>query len=448
MTAHNPDHAHNVIVRYPPSPTGLLHVGNARTALFNYLFAKHYGGTLIVRMEDTDKVRSQAAYESDILEGLSWLNIQWDGNVARQSERTEIYTAYLKRLIDEGHAYISHETEGENREVVRFKNPQKTITFTDLIRGDISVDTTDLGDFIIARNINEPVYHLAVVVDDFESGITHVIRGDDGIANTPRQILIQEALGAPRPLYAHVPLVLAEDRTKLSKRKHGEAVSLKHYRDAGYTPEALVNFLALIGWNPGTEQEIFTMNELIAQFDITKVQKSGGVFNVEKLRFINKEHLKTQPESVLQKNIAQIFADAHMDIPDSRLSRAFATIFERINVWSDLRQDIASGAYAYLLRQHAPSPETIPWKKSDAKKAKMYLAHTIELLQSIDTIASVESIKELLWPYAEQEGRGDVLWPIRMSLSYLEKSPDPFTLLYILGKDESIARLEIAKNTL
>ncbi|MDO8424222.1 MAG: glutamate--tRNA ligase family protein, partial [bacterium] len=268
-----------MITRFPPSPTGPLHIGNARTALFNYLFARKNGGKFIVRIEDTDTERSRKEYELNMLECLKWLGIEREGELWHQSERTEIYKKYLHRLIDEGRAYLSEEKEGENREVVRFKNPGEKVSFDDLVRGAVEFDTAELKDFIIARNINEPVYHLAVVVDDAEAGVTHVIRGEDHISNTPRQILIQEALGFPRPLYAHLPLILAPDKSKLSKRKHGESVSLEYYRNKGYLPEAMVNYLALLGWNPGTEQEIFTMEELIEQFDLSKIQKGGAIFD-------------------------------------------------------------------------------------------------------------------------------------------------------------------------
>ena len=262
-----------VIVRYPPSPTGLLHIGNVRTLLFNYLFAKQNNGQIVFRLEDTDKERSKKEYEEDIIENLKWLHIEPDfSTTVRQSERSEIYKKYLEKLISEGKAYLSKEEnteDGKRAEVIRFKNPNQKIKFNDLIRGDIEFDTTELKDFVIAKSLEEPVYHLAVVVDDFEMGVTHIIRGDDGISNTPRQILIQEAIGTPRPIYAHLPLILAPDKTKLSKRKHGEQVSVSFYKSAGYLPEAMINFLAMVGWNPGTEQEIFSMEELIEKFDIT-----------------------------------------------------------------------------------------------------------------------------------------------------------------------------------
>ena len=299
-----------IITRFAPSPTGFLHMGGARTALFNHLFTKKLEGKVILRIEDTDKLRSTAEYEASIIDSLKWLDISYN-QTFKQSEREEIYKKYLKKLIDEGKAYVSKEIPTEEdlpagrhgkenpdfrSEVIRFKNPGKKVSFTDLIRGEITFDTTELKDFVIAKSLEEPLYHLAVVIDDFEMGITHVVRGDDHISNTPRQILIQEAIGAPRPIYAHLPIILATDKSKLSKRKHGEAVSLNFYRDKGYIPEAIINFLALLGWNPGTDQELFTMDELIKTFDISKVQKGGAVFNTEKLDWINRQYIAKMSE--------------------------------------------------------------------------------------------------------------------------------------------------------
>src|SRR3989344_6473199 len=233
-----------IVVRFPPSPTGPMHIGNVRTALYNYIYAKQHDGEFIVRIEDTDTARSKKEYEEKILESLEWLGFKRDGELWHQSERIAIYKKYLDELIATGKAYVSQEAEGDNREVVRFKNPNKTVSFTDLIRGEIKFDTTELEDFIIAKNVEEPIYHLAVVIDDSESGITHVIRGEDHISNTPRQILIQEAIGAPRPIYAHLPLILGRDRSKMSKRNG--AVPVSEYRNRGYLPEAVVNYLALL----------------------------------------------------------------------------------------------------------------------------------------------------------------------------------------------------------
>jgi len=214
------DQGSQIVTRIAPSPTGVLHVGTARTALFNYLYAKQNNGKFIVRIEDTDKERSTKEFEKDILDSLEWLGLDHD-EFYRQSERGEIYRKYIEKLTEEGKAYISKEEakeEGQRSEVIRFKNPNKEIIFEDLVRGEISFDTTELGDFIIAKSVDEPLYHLAVVVDDHEMGVTHIFRGEDGISNTPRQILIQDAIGAQRPKYAHLPLILGPDKSKLSKR--------------------------------------------------------------------------------------------------------------------------------------------------------------------------------------------------------------------------------------
>ena len=267
-----------------PSPTGNFHIGGARTALFNFLYARKHEGKFIIRIEDTDKERSKKEFEEDIIESLNWLGLKYD-ELYRQSDREEVYKKYLKKMLDLGSVYIK---DGE--QVIRFKNPNKKIKFNDLIRGDIEFDTTELEDFIIAKNVNEPLYHLAVVVDDHEMAITHIIRGEDHISNTPRQILIQEAIGAERPLYAHLPLILAQDRSKLSKRKHGEAVSVNYYRQKGILPQALINYLALLGWNPGTDEEIFTLNELIKVFDLSRVHKGGAMFDEKKLAWVNRKH--------------------------------------------------------------------------------------------------------------------------------------------------------------
>ena len=399
-----------IVVRIPPSPTGFFHVGRARTALFNYLYAKKHGGVIVFRLEDTDKERSKKEYEEDIISSLAWLGITYDQGPFKQSERNEVYKEYIQKMLDEGSAYISHETEGINKEVIRFKNPNKIVTFTDEIRGEISFDTTELKDFVIARNINDPLYHLTVVVDDHEMGITHIIRGDDGISNTPRQILLQEAIGATRPIYAHVPLILAPDKSKMSAR-HG-ATSLKDFRQEGYLPQAMVNFLALLGFNPGGEKEVYTMEELIEVFALNRIQKGGAVFNVEKLKWFQKEHIKLLPQEVQDKmKLAEI-----KDEP-------YVTTAPQLN------------------------SEKICWKSETKENTKLHLTKVLDLLESASFI-NKETVSSTVLPYAEEMGKGNVLWPLRYALSGQEKSPDPFTLLALLGKDESIHRIHVALSLL
>lgn len=439
-----------IITRFPPSPTGALHMGNVRTAIFNFLFTRQNKGKFTIRVEDTDKQRSKREYEEDMLRNLNWLGVHHDNEtIWRQSERTDVYKKYLNDLIQGGKAYISEETEGENREVVRFKNPNKVIVFKDLIRGEVKIDTTDLGDFIIARNINEPVYHLAVVVDDFEQGITHIIRGEDHISNTPRQILIQEAIGAPRPEYAHLPLILATDRTKLSKRKHGETVSLDYYKRLGYLPEAIVNFLALLGFNPGGDQEIFSIDELINNFDLSKVQKGGAIFNIEKLNWFNKHYINKLSKEEKIKNISHFLTENQNKVVSGN-EKILNLMIERISTFGELEKIVKEGDFDYFFDQPKIVTEKLLWKNEPSKiKTKDRLTFSLSEIKKIPTSEfNRDTVKSALWPYAEKEGRGEVLWPIRMSLSGKDKSPDPFVLSEILGKDESIARIENSINLL
>ncbi|MEK7120787.1 MAG: glutamate--tRNA ligase family protein, partial [Patescibacteria group bacterium] len=440
------------ITRFPPSPTGYFHIGSARTALFNFLFAKHNNGKMLFRSEDTDKERSKKEFEEDILKSMDWLHIDYDnrGEVIRQSERTKIYQSYLEKMIAEDKAYLSKEESkkeaGNEVEVIRFKNPNKRISFEDIIRGEISFDTTELGDFVIAKSMTEPLYHLSVVVDDYLMGITHVIRGEDGISNTPRQILIEEAIGAPRPIYGHLPLVLAPDRSKLSKRVHGEFVSLDYYKKRGYLPEAIINFLALLGWNPGGDQEIFGMDEFIEKFDISKVQKSGAIFNIEKLDWFNKEHLKRKSWEEVEKEIIQ-----RLDIDEKIAKKLAPSLFERINKYGDLDILRESGDLDYYTNTPKYEPKDLVWKKSKTTTpdTKKYLEDVADIVEKIEEKDFTEpKIKNCIFPYAEERGRGDVLWATRFALSGKEKSPDPFTLSYILGKEESIRRLRNASKML
>ncbi|TSC68021.1 MAG: glutamyl-tRNA synthetase [Parcubacteria group bacterium Gr01-1014_72] len=440
-----------MIVRFPPSPTGNLHIGGARTALFNYLFAKKHGGKIYLRLEDTDRERSKPEFERNILDGLAWLDLAADTlpdgkELWRQSERADVYRTHLKKLVASGAAYLSQEKERERREVVRFKNPGSLITFHDIIRGPITFDTKELGDFVIAKSIEEPLYHLAVVIDDAALGITHVIRGEDHISNTPRQILLQRALGFAEPLYAHIPLILAPDRSKLSKR-HG-AVAVTEYREQGYLPEALVNYLALLGWNPGTDREIFSLDELAEQFDLKRVQRGGAIFNAEKLNWINKEWLRTLPPDVSERAVRSALATETPRIKEDVLARALPTILERIGKWGDVRALAEAGELDYLRAAPKVDPAHLPWKGEPIESTREHLAEAAGRLERVAGAFSKDAITLALMPYAEEKGKGNVLWPVRFALSGREKSPDPFTLAYILGKEETLRRLAAASNLL
>lgn len=435
--------SNNIITRFPPSPTGFLHVGRARTALFNYLFTQHHKGKMVFRIEDTDRERSKKEYEENIVECLEWLGIKYDSGPFRQSERNDIYKKYIQILLDNGSAYISKEIEGDRKEVIRFKNPNKKIKFTDLIRGEIEIDSTDLEDFVIARSIDEPLYHLTVVVDDHEMGVTHVIRGDDGIANTPRQILIQEGIGASRPLYAHIPLILAADRSKLSGR-HG-AVSVTSFRDMGYLPEAFVNFLALLGWNPGTEEEIFSMEQLIEKFSLEKVQKAGAIFNQEKLNWFNKKYIEKLDVADFLSRTDKFFpADISAEV---RLKLA-PLIKEKISYFAQI-PDLFKGELSFIYGVGNYPKEKLMWKQESLEESKKNLKIVIDIVENIpEEMFNDVHVKSQIWPHAEKIGKGNVLWPMRYALSGQDKSPDPFIISAILGKEETLTRLRSAHDAI
>ena len=440
LDCHMSNSTARVITRFPPSPTGLLHVGTLRTGLFNYYFAKQNGGEMKFRVEDTDKERSKKEYEKNIIDSMAWIGIAL-GEPMRQSERGLIYKKYLKRLIDTGYAYISKETptEAEERsEVIRFKNPNKVVVFEDLILGPIEVDTTDLGDFVIAKDMDTPLYHLAVVVDDIETGVTHVIRGQDHVSNTPRQILIVEAFGAKRPEYAHLPLILAPDKTKLSKR-HG-AVSVTQYKDDGYLPEALINFISFVGFNPGGKREIYSLEELTRLFKLENVQKGGGVFDITKLNWMNREYIKTMSDNNFCEKLLEYLPKSFVvssDYSQEKLNKLLPIIKDRIEKFGDVTDMINNNELDYLFK--APSYDNSMLKTAE------FIPELISKLNEVNSDNfTAEQVKHAIWDFSTEKGRGKVLWPMRVALSGREKSPDPFTLAEVLGKEETIKRLNEA----
>jgi len=434
----------------PPSPTGLFHVGSVRTALYNYLYAKQNDGKFILRIEDTDKERSKVEFEDNIIESFKWLQMPYQ-EFYRQSERTEIYKKYLQKLIDQNLAYISKEpartTEtvqsgGEVKklrgEVIRFKNPNKKIKFNDLILGEVEFNTTDLKDFVIAKDLDTPLYNFAVVVDDMEMGVTHVIRGQDHTSNTPRQILLIEALGGERPQYAHIPLILSPDKAKLSKR-HG-AVSALEYKEMGYLPEALLNFVALIGWNPGNDKEIFTLNELLREFSLERVQKSGGIFNIKKLDWINREHIKLLPPEEVEKNILEWLPE------NMRNPKIVSIISERISKWGDIQDMLRAGELDFFFKAPEIKKEKLIYKNTPSEKIINNLKLAIKALSDFEEANfTCDNIKSTLMLIADNlENRGELLHPVRFALSGKDKSPDPFIIASIIGKNETLSRLQKA----
>lgn len=408
---------------------------------------------MVLRLEDTDKERSKKEYEDDIYECFDWLGITFDEKYV-QSEHVERHKELLKTLVDEDKAYISKEEakDGSGRvvEVVRLRNPGKSITFTDVIRGDITFDTTELKDFVIARSIDDPLYHFAVVADDGDAKITHVIRGEDHISNTPRQILIQEALRLPRPIYAHLPLILAPDRTKMSKRKHQTA--MREFRKQGYLPEALINFTALLGWSAGKgDQEIYSMQELIEAFSLEGIHTSGAVFDVEKLRWFNRHYLLQQPEESFMKDMAGILQveleERGVTWDNTKAAALMPIVRERISILEDVRMMVKDGEFDFFFAPPSLDASRIVEKKSTKEATLEHYAFAEQALANVSDF-SAESVKNALWDYASEKGRGAVLWPIRYALSGREKSPDPFVIAGIIGKEETLARITAAKELL
>lgn len=439
--------ADTVRVRFPPSPTGWCHVGTARMAVINFLFARKRGGTIVFRSEDTDRERSKPEFEQDIKEQLTWLGLGWD-EFYRTSELVVSHQTAMQKLIDEDKAYVSTEESkkepGVMMQVVRLRNSGKKVTFTDVIRGDITFDTTELGDFAIGRALDDPLYHLAVVVDDQAHGITHVIRGDDHISNTPRQILIQEALGYARPIYAHYPLHLGADRSKLSKRTGDVAV--KSYREKGYLPEALLNYIATLGWTPPSGKEILSLDEMMSEFELTDLHKSGAVFDIEKLRWYNRQYLL----ALSGPDFDEYCMTALKAAVDGRglpwgegIARTIMPVIrERVSVSADVAEMAQAGELDLFFADPQVDPVKLPEKKSTAADARRHMQHALAELSNMNDAGWNEpTIKAALWDYATREGRGAVLWPLRYALSGRDKSPDPFTIAGAIGKEATLRRI-------
>jgi glutamyl-tRNA synthetase len=421
-----------VRVRIPPSPTGNLHVGTARAALFNELFAGKEGGKLILRLEDTDRERSKPVYEKNIIDGLKWLGITWDEGPVRQSERGELYKQALQQLLAEDRAYSAM---GE--EAIRLRVKPQTIIFRDLVRGDVATHTETFGgDFVIARSLTSPLYHLAVVVDDAEMKISHVIRGEDHISNTARQILLQRALGYPTPTYAHLPLLVDEKRRKLSKRA-GDT-DLLSYRERGYLPAALLNYLALLGWNPKNDREFFTHKELRAAFSLEGIQKGSAMFSLVKLQAVNKHYLRLlSAEELLEQTRPWLQRQKIKIAPEEYWQKALQTEQERVATLEELAEAVKFFADDWPADYPA---ERLVWRKGTA-------AATKERLQKLGVFLkgnfSPETLQQdlLRWIDGTQLGRGDTLWPMRVALTGREHSPGPFEVAEVLGQEKTLIRL-------
>lgn len=461
-----------VRVRFAPSPTGSLHLGGVRTALFNWLYARHEGGKFLLRIEDTDTTRSKPEYEEGIFKSLEWLGLTWDEKEIRQSDRLDVYEHHLTRLLSEKKAYwcfctaeeleqeqqallsqgmppryggrcrnLSEETVVEKLKttpaVIRFRVPDKKIAFTDLVRGHVEFNAALGGDIIIAKGLHEPLYNFAVVVDDAEMRISHVIRGEEHLSNTPKQIALQEALGLPTPHYGHLPLILGPDKKKLSKRFM--AASIDEYRNTGFLPQALLNFLVLLGWHPVPDREVISVDEMVKEFDIRRVQKAGGVFDEEKLGWLNATYIRLMDADKLMEYLAPF-------VPHEWLSRK--TFLKKILAVERSRMRTLS-AFApstrFFFELGDYPAQMLLGKAGERVQTAELLRSTGDILHDVkETDFSAEKLTKILMPFAELRGRGNVLWPLRVALSGQEASPGPFELLEILGKEESQRRIDAA----
>jgi len=494
-----------VRVRMAPSPTGSLHVGGVRTAIYNILFAQKNNGVCVLRIEDTDEERSTKEFEQDILDSFSWLGLTFDEGIMpdgsskgdygpyRQTERLDLYEKFLHQLLSESKAFYcfctKEELEGERQSqeiaglapkyngkcrsvsgeesarrlsagrpaVIRLKVGSGKKHFSDLVRGEVEFETGLMGDIVIAKSLRQPLYNFAVVIDDATMEISHVFRGEEHLANTPKQLLIAEALGVHTPIFAHLPIILsATGKGKMSKRDGGTTVG--EYKAAGYLPSALVNFLVLVGWHPAPGQssvsgenrpiggrEILTFPEMAELFSIDRVQKGGAVFDKNKLDFFNSQYIRSLPDEELSLLLADDrFSEEGWRTDLTLFKKAVAVYKERLVTLGDFR------AIARLLFE-LPEYDAglLVWKKSTPELAKENLIHSRELLVGLpDQLFRQDSLEPKVMAIADQYGRGDLLWPLRVALSGQTTSPPPVDLLVVLGKTESLARVDAAINKL
>jgi glutamyl-tRNA synthetase len=482
-------------VRMAPSPTGALHIGTARTSLYNYLFARHNGGTYVLRIEDTDVVRSTREFERDIIDGLHWLGISWDEGPAagseagdgneigahgpyRQSERLDRYRREADRLLEAGLAYrcyctpeeleaVRHEQERNRqapryngrcrnltaderaaferegrRGAIRFATPAETVRWDDLVRGEVEFDNGLLGDIVIVRADGSPLYNFTAVIDDAAMEISHVIRGEDHISNTPKQIALYRALGLEPPRFGHIPLILNPDRTKMSKRKAETSMSV--YRDEGYLPEAMVNFLAFLGWSPGTEEEIFSLPELADRFEIEKVHKAGAVFDRDRLNYLNGLYIRSLTDAQLAERLRPYLPDG---AEPSTVEGLVPLVRERLVRLGDVTElagflfqtdvDVAAQYDAELL---------YPKGRGAAEAGAALLAARRELDSLTDADWSAEGLEARFRAAAEAMGwkAGDLFKPMRVAITGRTVSPPLFGSMLLLGRPRCIARIDAA----
>jgi nondiscriminating glutamyl-tRNA synthetase len=500
--------ANQIRVRIAPSPTGMMHVGTARTALFNWLFAKKNNGVFILRIEDTDAERSKKEYEDNILQGLEWLGLDYSEGPFRQSERIDIYRKYINKLLELGSAFVCTHTKEEleqekseqaskkeaprhvcdenlkyksqnpklqqkvKSEIIRFKNPGGRIKFKDIIRGEIEFDLELLGDFSIAKDENTPLYNLAAAIDDYDMRISHVIRGEDHISNTPKQLAIYQALGWQTPQFAHVPMILGPDKSKLSKR-HG-ATSVIEYKEQGYLPEAMINFMVLLGWSSQstvgyskneeirkdfnlskgnletlfiTNDDIIKREDLVEKFSLEAIQKSGAVFDLKKLDWMNGIYIREKTVAELTQlclpYLRRSYKVSEIEIED--LEKIVALEQSRLKKLSE----IGENTQFFFQEKLVYNKELLKWKETSKDELQEILKKLYDIVSDIsEENFTKDKLEEAIMPQAEEIGRvgdkidrGRALWPLRVALTGQKTSPGPFEVAEILGKEKCLRRL-------
>jgi glutamyl-tRNA synthetase len=425
-----------VRVRFAPSPTGPLHIGGVRTALFNYIYALQNKGTLVLRFEDTDKDRSEAVFEESIRKGLEWSGIKWDEEYY-QSKRADVYKKYLKILEDKD---LIYEQDGG----IYFKLPveSKKIVVDDLVRGEVEFDSKDFDDIVLYKKDGNPTFHFANVVDDIDMRITHVIRGEDHLSNTPKHIMLFKALDAKLPKFAHIPLILNEDRSKMSKRS-GDT-DFDQYIKAGYLPEAMINFLSQLGWSPMDEQDFYTFDELVKMFTLTRIQKAGAVFDIKLLNHINHHYLAALPFQDYVKLAEPYLASV---IPaqagiQKQIGFALKLIQERAKFLAEIPE-----LTHFFFKAPDYDGKMLVFKKSSPDQTQKGLDTALKVLETLDEKSwDIDGLQQVLDHTLDAEALnpGDLFWPIRVALSGEQGSPSPTELLEALGKEESIKRIETA----
>ncbi|MFH1406782.1 MAG: glutamate--tRNA ligase [Candidatus Omnitrophota bacterium] len=421
-------------VRFAPSPTGYLHVGSARTALFNWLLARHNKGTFILRIEDTDALRSSKEYLDEILESLQWLGLNWDEGPYFQKNRLKLYREYAEKLIAAKRAYY----EGS---AVKFKIPAEPVKINDLVHGDIEFDNALLGELVIIKSDGFPTYNFACAIDDADMGITHVVRGDDHISNTPKQLALYNALGIKPPAFAHIPLILGTDRSKLSKR-HG-AVAIREYKENGYLPAAMINFLALLGWSPKDNREILPPDELIACFSIDGINETNAVFDSEKLAWLNGQYIKKEDPQKILGLIAPKLIDKNYikkDYDKEYLLKIISLFQPRIKLVDDLLEDAAFFFEDKLTYDEAAV--AAQFKKPGTKEKLSKFKEKIAAVENYDEKSLEEATRALAGEMKIKAA--ELIHPTRVALSGKSVGPGLFEMMALLGKERTLARLDAA----